>query len=419
MQHRIDPEALGPLGPDMAEAVERCVHCGFCLAACPTYRLTGEETQSPRGRIFLMKEVLEGGLEAEEAKPYLDSCLGCLACEPACPSGVAYGHLLQPYRARDAERPQRGDWMARARSWLVHRTVPYPNRFRLGLRLSRLLTPIRAWLPASLRPMVELAAGSELPRAVPVPDVTPAVGTRRARVAVLSGCAQDVLAPQILAAAVRVLSLQGVECVVAGQSKCCGALAFHDGHWPLARRLARSLWQDVPNDVDAVVSLAAGCGSALKETSVLMAGEADKEALEQRSVEVRDVCELLDDLGLVAPLRLPAPTVVAYQDACHLAQAQGIRQAPRRLLQQVDGLTLVSPDEADLCCGSAGTYNLEHPETARQLAVRKVDHLLATRAQQVASGNIGCIVQLQTELRRRGVDLPVRHTVEVLAEGSG
>lgn len=429
MQHDIPSQRLGPLGEGMAQAVESCVHCGFCLAACPTYRLTGEETQSPRGRIILMKEVLEGGLEAEAARPYLDSCLGCLACEPACPSGVSYRELLQPYRQRQWEDRSEGRsaWQ-RLRKSLLHRTLPYPRRFRLALRLARWVAPLRRLLPSSLRTMVELTDVGGVPDSSPLPHVCPAKGPRRARVKLLAGCAQQVIAPQILTAAVRVLTRQGVECVLPEEDTCCGALAFHDGQWDVARALAGRQLESMPEDVDAVVSLAAGCGSAMKEYPMLWAGQEEAENAQRWAHKVCDVTELLVDLGIVARLSLPQPKVVAYQDACHLAQAQGLRGAPRQLLQGVEGLTLVTPDEPDMCCGSAGTYNLEHPEMARRLAERKVDHLLATGADWIASGNIGCIVQMRSELARRPTDgsaehgsgeqVSVLHTVEILAQAS-
>ena len=425
MQHSLPTQDLGANGQGMAEAVASCVHCGFCLAACPTYRLSGEEGHSPRGRILLMKEVLEGGLDAADARPYIDSCLGCLACEPACPSGVSYRHLLQPYRHRQVEAGREGRGLfQRLRKGLLLHTLPYPRRFRLALALARRLSwlsslsPLRRLLPASLQPLVRLANSVQREGdQPPVPSLSPAQGRRRARVVVLPGCAQQVLAPQILRAAVRLLTHQGVECVVPSGDLCCGALAYHDGHWPLAKDLARRQWRSFPEDIDAVVSLAAGCGSAMQEYPVLLADEADRGVAERWAGAVCDVSELLHRLGLVTPLALPEPRRVVYQDACHLAQAQGVRRAPRQLLQQVEGLTLLEPAEADMCCGSAGTYNLEQPEMAHRLAVRKVDHLIATGAQMVASGNIGCIVQIRDELAQRGVDLPVLHTVEILAQG--
>lgn len=428
MQHGIDPVAFGNRGEAMAAAVAGCVHCGFCLATCPTYRLTGAEAHSPRGRIVLMKEVLEGNLDTAEARPYIDTCLGCLACEPACPSGVPYGELLHPYRelSGDQGRGLVERWFRR----LVHRTLPHPRRLRWALRVARLFRMALPWLPTTLRPLLDLAPAEPLPGSVAQPPVTAAVGERRARVALLVGCAQQVLAPEINTATLRLLSLQGVEVVVPPGQGCCGALAQHDGEHILARQLARrNLGAFEPTrltswagSVDAVVSNAAGCSSALRELGQLFAGEDDEPAAEGLAERVVDVAVFLDRLGFRVPSATGAEAEgrhfrLAYQDACHLAQAQRIKGAPRRLLATLPGVELVSLADEDLCCGSAGVYNLFQGDNARRLAERKVDAILASGAEAVASGNIGCIVQLRHALAHRGIEIPVRHTVEWLADG--
>jgi glycolate oxidase iron-sulfur subunit len=396
----------------MARAVEACVHCGFCLPACPTYRVLGEEMDSPRGRIFLMKEVLEGRLSPTDAAPFVDRCLGCLGCVTACPSGVAYGELLVPYREHAAARTRR-PWVERLLRAAVMQTLPYPRRFRVAWKLARLARPVRGYLPARLRAMLEL-----LPERLPVrPPAGPAVpvrGTPRARVAVLAGCVQQVLHPEIHQATVRVLAYNGVEVVVPPHQTCCGALAMHAGEGGLARRLARRNLAAFPEDVDAVVTDAAGCGSAMKEYALLFGGRPEEERARRFADRVRDVSELLDGLGAERPPALTVRARAVYHDACHLLHAQGVREAPRRLLGLVGNLELVEPAEAEICCGSAGTYNLEQPEVAHELGRRKARALLATDPDVVVTGNVGCMVQIAAHLRACGRPVPVLHTVQVL-----
>lgn len=415
MQHHIPVETLGPLGPIMAEPVTACVHCGFCLAACPTYRVLGEEMDSPRGRIFLMKDVLEGQLELDEAMPYIDRCLGCVACEPACPSGVAYGELLMAFREY-ASRRRRWDLNGRLRRVALNATLPYRERFRLAVTLGRVVRPLAGLLPSAFRPMLAMLPDT-LPSAPPLPEVYPARGQRRARVALLVGCVQQVLAPEINRATLRVLAHNGVEVVVPRGQGCCGALSMHAGDADRARGLARSLLQVFPEDVDAVITNAAGCGSGMKEYGVLFKGRPEEEHAQAFARRVRDVHEFLADLGLVSSPALPTPMTVAYHDACHLLHAQGIHAAPRALLSQVKGLEVREVPEGELCCGSAGTYNLEQPEIAHQLGRRKVQNILTTGAEAVVTGNIGCMVQIAAHLRELGRPLPVYHTMQVLEMG--
>jgi glycolate oxidase iron-sulfur subunit len=269
--------------------------------------------------------------------------------------------------------------------------------------------------------MIGLAPGA-VPPAQPQPANTAAIGTRRARVALLSGCVQSAIAPEIGHATIRVLAANGVDVVVPAGQGCCGALAMHAGDLPRARALARSLFAPrpgsgapaFPGEVDAVVTNAAGCGSAMKEYGLLFTGEPEEARAREFASRVRDVSELLATLGLVSPLRLARPLTVAYHDACHLAHAQRVVSAPRELLRQVEGLTVVEIEEGDLCCGSAGTYNIEQPAIAETLGVRKAGHVLATGADAVVTGNIGCIVQIRTHLERQGRPLPVWHTMELL-----
>ncbi|HWH93652.1 MAG TPA: heterodisulfide reductase-related iron-sulfur binding cluster [Baekduia sp.] len=414
MQHRIPVAELGPQAPAMAGAVESCVHCGFCLPTCPTYVTMGEEMDSPRGRIFLMKEVLEGRLEVELAVPYIDNCLGCQACETACPSGVAYGELVTPFRAYAETRRERTPLDRLQRALLLH-TLPHPRRFRAAARLGRLARPLARLLPDRLSTMLDLLPAEALPPGRRLPAVVPAEGERRARVALLAGCAQQVLAPDINRATLRVLARNGVETVIPPAQGCCGALALHTGAAEQAKPLARANIKAFGTGVDAVITNAAGCGSGMKEYGLLFAGEPEHAAAQALADRVLDVTSFLASLGLRAsPPPLAAPLEVAYHDACHLAHAQGVRRPPRELLSAIDGVSLVEPAEWELCCGSAGTYNVEKPETAHALGRRKAINLLDTGSALVATGNVGCMTQIQTHLRALGREIPVLHTLQVL-----
>lgn len=412
MRHTIPLHTLGPQGPAMANAVEACVHCGFCLPTCPTYRALGEEMDSPRGRIMLMKDVLEGGLALEEALPYVDRCLGCQACVTACPSGVPYGELLMPFRLRAEPLRQRGAW-DRLTRWTVQTTLPYPRRFRRAVRLGKLGRPFRGLMPAGFQAMLDLIP-AELPAAEPLPEVYPALGHRRARVALLAGCVQQVLNPSINWATLRVLKQNGVEVVIPTGQGCCGALAMHTGEGPRATALAGANLAVFPDDVDAVITNAAGCGSGMHEYPLLFRGTDQEAAATKLAARTKDISVFLDDLGLVPPPPLPQAMKVAYHDACHLAHAQKVREAPRRLLRAIPNLTLLEIADPDICCGSAGTYNLEHPEIAAQLGRQKAQKVLATGAQMLATGNIGCLTQIAAHLERLGQPLPMMHTVEIL-----
>lgn len=412
MQHTIPIEQLGAEGEVMAHAIEKCVHCGFCLAACPTYAVLGEEMDSPRGRIMLMKSALEGTLTVEETLPHIDRCLGCVACVPACPSGVPYGELLPLYRAHAAPHRQRGliDQVAQT---LVHETLPYPERFRLAALTGKVGKLVQGVLPAQFQGMLSLLP-DELPNAEPLPEIYPAEGQRRARVALLVGCVQQVLAPNINWATLRVLAKNGVEVVIPRGQGCCGSLGLHTGELERARNLARSNFGVFPKDVDAVITNAAGCGSGMKEYGVLFAGQPEQTEAKTFASRVKDVSEFLAELGLITPPALPQPLKVAYHDACHLAHAQSITAPPRQLLASIPNLTLADIPEGEMCCGSAGTYNLEQPVLAAQFGVRKAKNILSTGAQAVATGNIGCLIQIRTYLHKHGQPLPIYHTLELL-----
>ncbi|MCY3707636.1 MAG: heterodisulfide reductase-related iron-sulfur binding cluster [Caldilineaceae bacterium] len=417
MRHSIPVESLGPQAPSMAEAVASCVHCGFCLPACPTYLALGEEMDSPRGRILLMKGALEGELSQEEVLPHVDRCLGCLACVTACPSGVEYGELLTPFREM-TERGRSRSAMEELTRTLTNQTLPYPGRFRAAAVLGRFTKVFKPFLPGALRTMLDLLP-EKLPPRVALPPISPARGKRRARVALLSGCVQQVLTPGINRATIDVLTSNGVEVVIPPRQGCCGALSMHTGAADQARALARRNFDAFNLDeVDAVVTNAAGCGSGMHEYPLLFAGEAEEQAARDFAGKVQDVTVFLDALGIEPPPALPAPMTVAYHDACHLAHAQGVTDAPRRLLGAVQNLTLVPIPEGEICCGSAGSYNIEQPEIAAQLGQRKAKAILGTGAQAVVTGNIGCMTQIDSHLQRLGKPLPIFHTVELL-NGNG
>ncbi len=331
MQHTILSEQHGAAGGPMVRAVETCVHCGFCLPACPTYNVLGQEMDSPRGRIYLMKEVLEGGLTLDEALPFIDKCLGCVGCVTACPSGVEYGELISPFRAMAEGKRKRG-LIERLVRFMTAVTLPYPTRFRWATRLSRVGKLLGPLLPRRFRPMLELLPG-RLPRAVKLAAQTEAVGERRARVALLAGCAQQVLEPGINVATIEVLSLNGVEVVVPEGQVCCGALAWHTGDASRARCFARQnikVFDDVA--FDAVVTNAAGCGSGMHEYPLVLKGteeEAEARRLAERTV---DISVFLERLGMERPVGFGREIRVAYHDACHLRHAQKVFGSPRALL---------------------------------------------------------------------------------------
>jgi glycolate oxidase iron-sulfur subunit len=368
---------------------------------------------SPRGRIMLMKSALEGDLKVEDTLPFVDRCLGCLACVPACPSGVAYNDLLPSYRAHAEAERSRGLVESAART-LALETLPHPGRFRMAAAAGRLARPLQGLMPGPFAAMLALLP-DDLPSAQPLPEVYPAEGERRARVALLAGCVQQAIGPEVNWATLRVLAKNGVEVVVPRAQGCCGALAMHAGESGRARDLARRNLGAFPQDVDAVLTNAAGCGSGMKEYGWLFKGASEEAEAAKLSSRVQDVSEFLADLGLrQQPPALAEPLRLAYHDACHLAHAQGITDAPRKLLRSIPNLTLLEAPEGDMCCGSAGTFNLEQPELAGVFGERKARNLAGVQPQAIAAGNIGCMVQIATHLKRLGLAMPVYHTFQVL-----
>ena len=404
-----------PAGEIMAHAVDACVHCGFCLPACPTYVLLGDEMDSPRGRIFLMKGVLEHEIALEEAAPHLDRCLGCQGCVTACPSGVAYGELITTFRGY-TEATRRRPLLERIKRAGILKLLQQPRLFRAGAALGKLAKPFKRVLPKALRTPLELLP-DHLPPLEVAPEIVPAIGVRRARVAFLTGCAQQVLAPNFNAATLRVLALNGVETVIPKAQVCCGAAALHTGAREEALTLARQNLAAFNLECDAVISNAAGCSSGLREYPLLFAGEAEEALAREFAARVKDISVFLHELGLVPIQREPTPLKIAYHDACHLAHAQGVRMEPRALLRAIPGVELLEIPEGELCCGSAGTYNLEQPEIAAQLGARKASRVLGLRPDLIAGGNIGCHTQITRHIasQANGKSVPpMYHTLEVL-----
>jgi glycolate oxidase iron-sulfur subunit len=409
--------------PPQDELIKDCVHCGFCLPSCPTYVLWGEEMDSPRGRIQLMKTGLEGEPLSGSMVGHFDACLGCMACVPACPSGVQYGTLIADTRAqveRRYERPRRDRALRAAIFWLF----PYPRRLRalrgplalyqrsgLGRWLRR--TGLLDRLPPTLRVMESLIP--TLTRRRELPERVTALGRRRAVVGMLTGCVQDAFFPEVNAATARVLAAEGCDVVIPRGQGCCGALSQHSGREDEAVSFARSLIDcfDAAG-VHYVVVNAAGCGSAMKDFAHLLRDDCGYAARAQAFVErTRDVSELLVELGPVAP-RHPLDMAIAYHDACHLGHAQGVRSQPRELLRGIPGLALAEIAEADICCGSAGIYNLLHPEPATELGERKARNVLATGTSILVTANPGCLMQIAASARRLGAQLELAHLVTVL-----
>ncbi len=415
MLHSIQPEKHEPFGETMSHAVQACVHCGFCLSACPTYQELGQEMDSPRGRIVLMKMVLEGTLALADAQPHIDRCLACLACEPACPSGVPYRDLISPFRALSAKNFKRSP-LEKLNRWLAAQTVPYPSRFRLALRGAAVGRAVLPLVPRALRPMLELAPKSA-PPAQTWPALTPAQGERRARVALLIGCAQQVLEPDINTATIEVLSRNGVEVIIPPTQGCCGGLAWHAGDWIRAKKFAQQNLAAFPDDVDAVITNAAGCGSTLQEYHLVLRGTADEAKADALRRRVVDVSAFLTTLGLrEKPAGFGRPQRIAYHDACHLANAQNVRREPRDLLKAIPGVELVEISDPHLCCGSAGSYNMDQPQIAASLGEKKARAVLAAKADLLATGNIGCLTQLRVHLAKLGSPLPLRHTIQILRD---
>ena len=403
--------------PDTQESnavLRRCVHCGFCTATCPTFVLLGDELDSPRGRIYLIKDMLESGRAAtQEVVKHIDRCLSCLACMTTCPSGVNYMHLVDHAR-RHIEETYKRPWHERLMRNVLTRVLPNPRLLRASLIAARVGKPLAALLPAGgplgrVRAMLNLAPGRLPPRGTSADAKTnAAVGERRGRVALLAGCAQTTLDPGINEATIRLLTRLGVEVVVSKGAGCCGALTHHMGREAPALASARAniaAW-DRESDIDAIIVNTSGCGTTVKDYGFMFREHPEAEAAARVSAKAVDVSEYLTRIGY-APTREAPGLTVAYHSACSLQHGQRVMEEPKALLRAA-GFHVVEPLEPHLCCGSAGTYNLVQPEIAGRLRERKLDNLRAIHPDLVSAGNIGCITQLS------GGGLPVVHTVELL-----
>ena len=402
-----------------------CVHCGLCTAACPTYLELGNENDSPRGRIYLMRSVTDGRLPlSTDVRRHLELCLDCRACETACPSGVQYGKLIEPFRVameEHGEGPRKSeDWFHRyilfglfTRPELMRRAlVPARIAQRLGLvRVAETLGLTRL-LPPRLRRLVEMLPPPQR-QGPALPAFLPAIGKRRARVALFSGCVADVMFRHTHWATARVLQQNGCDVLVPPGQKCCGAIHFHAGASEPARDLAdANLAAFDYRSVDAVIVNVAGCGAMLKDYGHHWHDARQGERAEF-AARIKDVSEFLDSLGFIAP-EGEMPLTATYHDACHLGHAQKIKEAPRRLLMQIPGLKLVDLPETDICCGAAGTYNLTEPEMSARLSRRKLDNILKTGSRVVLTGNAGCLLQIMREAHTRGEPLLVAHPMDLL-----
>ena len=410
--------------PPSNEIIEKCVHCGFCLPVCPTYVLWGQEMDSPRGRIYLMKVAGEGTAEmTSNWVSHFDSCLGCMACITACPSGVDYGKLIEATRAqieRNTER-SRGEKLHRR---FVFETFTRPDRLRqmrwplLAYQKTGLQAVVRGSGLLKLLPKKIRAMEALLPKLGPretVAEVTPPAGTKRRRVGLLLGCVQREFFPQVNAATTRVLAAEGCEVVAPREQPCCGALLVHAGEEPAAVELAKRTIEAFERaNVETIVTNAAGCGSNVKEYGHLLRDEPEyAERAKVFAAKCKDVSEILAELEPRAK-RSPLKLRVAFHDSCHLQHAQGVRSQPRSLLSKIPGLELAEIPEAAICCGSAGIYNLVQPDAANALGDRKAELIAPLKADVVATGNPGCLIQLQASLARHGWKIPVVHTIQIV-----
>src|SRR5579864_6043114 len=410
--------------PPSLDIINKCVHCGFCLPTCPTYALWGEEMDSPRGRIYLMKMAAEGTATMNPTwVGHFDACLGCVACMTACPSGVDYGKLIEATRAQIERNFPRSPSERFLRRMLLH-TVSNPSR------LGAMLLPVRVYQKSGLQTLARKtgllnllpkrfrSAEALLPPITSngrMPRVIPAQGERRRRVGLLTGCVQRVMFSSVNSATARVLVAEGCEVIVPPEQGCCGALMVHAGEEQQAQELARKTIRVFEAaQVDTIVINAAGCGSTMKDYAHLLRDDPEyADRARQFSAKCKDVSEILAELEPRAR-RNPLPLRVAYHDACHLQHAQQIRTQPRSLMKQIPGLEVKEISEAAICCGSAGIYNLVQPEAAQDLGDRKAANIAALQPQVVATGNPGCILQIRSALKRKGVNIPVLHTIELL-----
>jgi glycolate oxidase iron-sulfur subunit len=400
-----------------------CVHCGLCTASCPTYVETANENDSPRGRIYLMRALTDGRLGVSpEVREHLELCLDCRACETACPSGVQYGRIIEPFKVA-LHKAQPGHETSLLKRLILHHLFPYSGRVKAALAPARWLQKLGTldWsekvgltrlLPPTLRRLQAMlpklgSGGSKLP------ETLPPVGPKRARVALFLGCVADAMFPETNAATARVLQENGCEVVVPRGQVCCGAIHYHSGVEEPALEFARTnIAVFDAGQYDAIIVNAAGCGAMLKDYAHHLPA-AERPAASRFVSKVKDISEFLVALGPIAP-KHPLPIKATYHDACHLCHAQQVRNQPRQLLAMIPGLELVPLEESELCCGAAGTYNLTQPEMSERLGKRKMANIAATGAQVVATGNVGCILQIARKVKEQGSAMTVVHPVDLL-----
>jgi len=401
--------------------IDACVHCGFCLPSCPTYVLWQEEMDSPRGRVYLMKAGLDARAEMTPTfVSHFDKCLGCMACVTACPSGVQYGPLIEKTRAqieRHYERPL-GERLFRS---ILFALLPYPARLRIAMAplviFGPLLRALAGVLPRRIRSLIAVAPQPTLASLTTrAPEHTPAVGVSRMKVAVLTGCVQRLAFAGVNQATINVLAAEGCTVEAPAAQGCCGALALHAGNIDQARALARHNIEVFERaNVDRIAVNAAGCGSSMKEYGELFHDDpAWADRARAFTAKVRDISEVLTEVGEPRAKRHPIKARVVYHDACHLAHAQGVRSQPRALLAAIPGIELLSPAESEICCGSAGIYNLVQPEPAAQLGERKARNIAALEPDMIATGNPGCTLQIAAAGRRLGYSWKIVHPIELI-----
>ncbi|MCX7993023.1 MAG: (Fe-S)-binding protein [Fimbriimonadales bacterium] len=396
--------------------LQKCIHCGLCLQACPTYVATGQEAESPRGRIYLMRQAHEGRIQWAQAQPHIDACMGCLGCQTACPSGVPYGQLIEAARV-EVEQRARTPFQRFVRQQAIG-SFTNPTRLRLLLKAASAIgirkTP--RWMAHLLGAHDTAVRLPALPRSIwrPARAVYPAQGERKATVGLLLGCAMRVLFDRVHRATVGMLTLAGYEVHIPRHQGCCGALWVHNGYSRQAQRHARRLFHAF-REMDYIVVNAAGCGSTMKEYGLLFKDTPEREEAKSFSQRVRDVHELLYESDLPEPKRNDS-LCITYHDACHLLHGQGIRQQPRELLKRLPSVKLIEMDGSDLCCGSAGIYNLLQPTLARDALQRKVKNIRDTGATIVASANPGCTLWIQQGIQESDAPIEVLHPVEILAK---
>jgi len=398
----------------------QCVHCGLCLNQCPTYRALQLEPESPRGRIHLVKAAAEGRIELNERfAEHLYLCLLCRACESACPSGVQYGHIAEA--AREQLGPPGSELGRAVLNFVFTQLLPYRHRLRFAFALLRLYQRsglqriARLFLPKKLADMEQLLPAIPSRFFKPHAGIAPAIGARRARIAMLDGCVMPLLFGSVNDATVRVLQRNGCDVIFPSQQSCCGALNVHNGETTAAKQMARrNIDAFLDADVEAVIVNAAGCGATMKEYGHLLRDDPDyRDKAERFSARVKDASEFLADLGLVGELH-PVEMTMTYQDPCHLAHGQRVRNQPRKLLHAIPGLKLVEMEGADRCCGSAGIYNLTHSAMSQHLLKEKMQSIAATGSEAVVAPNPGCMLQLHSGASRFGPDLKVYHLMDLL-----